>query len=372
MIPSIASWIPLVCRPKPPGRPLAERLAELTALTTAPAGMDRQQLVARASGVLNFAALIASDVGMPDLAAELCWRHYQVFAEARTYTQETAVMALMPVVNIARLMIREGDDAGAYRLLQDLYRAAQRREALHIGDYVVDVSALIRTDDDHRKICEELWTSVLIDGARALACNGRWTKAAKSMAAHRGIGNRLLDGRQIMIMSLMERDRIDQAVAAIDTTASTEPWEDVVAALLRIACWSTTSRVPNSDLERGLQRVLTLVGEFEPSMVAFRVRVGLAALELVADQGTQQAVSLRSVVIEAASMDAYAARTVLGHMGSHSSMNGEQKRKLQSSVAAAGFGVGSLSAPDMVILTHAVSDAERRLGELLMPSISPC
>lgn len=78
MNPAIAVRIPLVCRIKPPGVPLAMRIAELTALTVEPADAGHQQLVARASGVLNYAALIASDVGMPDLAADLCWRHHMI------------------------------------------------------------------------------------------------------------------------------------------------------------------------------------------------------------------------------------------------------------------------------------------------------
>ena len=90
---AIASRIPLVCRPKPPGTPLAERIAELTALTVEPNGASHHQLVARASGVLNFAALIASDVGLPDLAAELCWRQHRIFATGGHLDQDIAVMA---------------------------------------------------------------------------------------------------------------------------------------------------------------------------------------------------------------------------------------------------------------------------------------
>ncbi|MFC7585737.1 hypothetical protein ACFQYP_19835 [Nonomuraea antimicrobica] len=69
--------------------------------------------MARASGVLSFAALIASDSGMPDLAAELCWRQHKIFTEADSLNQDIAVMSLMPLVNIARLLIREGDGSGA-------------------------------------------------------------------------------------------------------------------------------------------------------------------------------------------------------------------------------------------------------------------
>jgi hypothetical protein len=49
MDPAIAGRIPLVCRPKPPGIPLADRIVQLTALTIEPPGTDHHQRVARAS-----------------------------------------------------------------------------------------------------------------------------------------------------------------------------------------------------------------------------------------------------------------------------------------------------------------------------------
>ncbi|MFC4056689.1 hypothetical protein ACFOWE_00135 [Planomonospora corallina] len=79
MNPAIACRIPLVRRPKPPGMPLDKRIAELTALVESE-GAGHHERVARACGVLNFAALIASDTGMPSLAADLCWRQHRVFA----------------------------------------------------------------------------------------------------------------------------------------------------------------------------------------------------------------------------------------------------------------------------------------------------
>ncbi|GAA3668227.1 hypothetical protein GCM10022224_035580 [Nonomuraea antimicrobica] len=96
--------------------------------------------MARASGVLSFAALIASDSGMPDLAAELCWRQHKIFTEADSLNQDIAVMSLMPLVNIARLLIREGDGSGALTMLQQLYRAAQQRGTTVIRDHAVDLA----------------------------------------------------------------------------------------------------------------------------------------------------------------------------------------------------------------------------------------
>ncbi|MDP9869048.1 MULTISPECIES: hypothetical protein [Streptosporangium] len=79
------------------------------------------------------------------------------------------------------------------------------------------------------------------------------------MAAHRGIGNRLLDGRQIKIMSLMEAGLTDEATAMIDSSVPAEPWEHTVAALLRISCRPATSPASQQELDRAVRETLALV-----------------------------------------------------------------------------------------------------------------
>lgn len=364
MVPSIASRIPLVRRPKAPGLPLAERITQLTELTVEPSDASRRDLVARASGVLNYAALIASDVGMPDLAARLCWKQHQIFSEAGSLRGDIAVMALMPVVNIARLLIREGDGEAAYDVLRRLYRAARQRGTTEIGGHNVDLSMLTGTDADHHKVYEELWVTLLIDGARALARIGRWTEAAAAMTTHRGVGNRLLDGRQIMIMSLMERGLGQQARAMIESTAPKEPWENTIAALLRIYCWPATSSVPQPELECALQTALALIAPPDPATAAFQARVGLAALELVRDQVSHYATLLLDALVDVAILDAYAARDVLNHHVC-SRLRSEQRQKLGDVLAASGLGAGELSPPHKRAVTAAVDKAAVALRGLL-------
>lgn len=365
MIPAIASRIPLVRRPKAAGLPLAERITHLTGLTAQPAGVSHHDLVARASGVLNYAALIASDVGMPDLAAQLCWRQHQVFAEAGTPSQDIAVMSLMPLINISRLLTREGDGDGAYDVLTRLYRAAQRRETATIYGHDVDLSAMTRTEADHRKICEELWVSLLIDGARALARSGHWVRAAEAMAAHRGIGNRLLDGRQLMIMSLLERDLDEEARAMIDSTNPGEPWENAVVALLRVCCQPENSPAPQPELDDALQAALDLITPPDPTTAVFQARVGLCALDLAGGQRSPRAAPLRNAVVDVAILDAYAARDVLSYQLTCSHMTSAERQKLDAVLAASGLGAGNLPPADMHALTGAVGEAEIALRRLL-------
>lgn len=364
--PAIASRIPLVCRPKPPGIPLDQRIAALTALAVQPADLSRQQLVARASGILNLAALIVSDAGLPDLASELCWRQHEAFAGAVSPDQEIAVMALMPIVNIARLLIREGDGSGAFDLLQRIYRAAQVRHTAAIRGHCIDMSRLTRTDEDHRRICTELWIALLTDGARALARAGRWTEAAQIMVAHRGIGNRLLDGRQIMITSLAERGLPDQAIAMIDSSSLEEQWENTVAALLRAGYQPKTSAASQDEPGHAVCQALALVTHAaEPTTAAFRVRVGLTALDLASGHSAPSVRDLQAAVLETARADAYAARDVLRHPGMRSQLTSQQRHELGDLLTAAAFDTGNLPADHWKTLITAVRQGEDQLRNLL-------
>ncbi|MFE0901557.1 hypothetical protein, partial [Streptomyces smyrnaeus] len=312
---------------------------------------------------LNYAALIASDAGMPHLAAELCWRQHKVFAEAGNLPQDIAVMSLMPLINISRLLTREGDGEAAYDVLVQLYRAARQRGTATICGHNIDLSTLIRTTEDHRKICQELWVCILVDGARALARSGQWTKAADAMAEHRGIGNRLLDGRQIKIMSLVERDLREQARDMIDSTCSAEPWENAVAAVLRLCCHPEPASQP--EQAQALRLTVELIDPGDSATAAFQTRLALTALDLTGDQTGPATDRLRSAVIDIAASDAYAARDILAHPPACTHITNEQEDNLRTVVAKSGLGAGGLPTAQMNALVSAVTEAEAALGGLL-------
>ncbi|MGQ0775692.1 MAG: hypothetical protein ACT4NY_14945 [Pseudonocardiales bacterium] len=115
---SALAWFPLVQRPRPPGLPLEVHVRQLRELTAQPDDGDR---ITRAAEVCNNAALIASDCGLPELARALCWRQHKVFDQARPLPASATKLALQPVLNLPRQLIREGDNDGAYAILQALY-----------------------------------------------------------------------------------------------------------------------------------------------------------------------------------------------------------------------------------------------------------
>ncbi|MET8723794.1 hypothetical protein [Streptomyces misionensis] len=369
MIPAIASRVPLVRRTKAPALPLEERITHLTGLTVAPAGASHHDLVARTCGVLNYAALIASDIGLPDLAQELCWRQHHVFANAGHLSGRVAVMSLMPLVNLARLRTRAGHGELAYSLLRCLNDAARHRNKTDIDGRTVDLSSLTGTDEDHRTVCQELYITLLVDGARALAQIGRWTEAADAMAQHRGIGNRLLDGRQIKIMALMEQGLDQQARDLIDTTQPTEPWESAIALLLHAHCRPEDTPVPEPDLDRTLEKALQLLAHPDPPTAAFQTRTGLSALEL--DRTGRHTARILDSLVSVARLDAYAARDALHHTVAASALDDGATDALNAVVAAAGLGSGVLSAHHHEALTDAVDHAETGLERLLQASPDP-
>ncbi|MFE2587646.1 hypothetical protein ACFXDD_01575 [Streptomyces anthocyanicus] len=369
MIPAIASRIPLVRRTKAPALPLEERINHLTGLTVAPAGASHHDLVARTCGVLNYAALIASDVGQPDLAEDLCWRQHQVFANAGRLSGRVAVMSLMPLVNLARLQTRAGHGELAYSLLHCLNDAARHRNKTDIDGRTVDLSPLTGTDEDHRTVCQELYVTLLVDGARALAQIGRWTEAADAMAQHRGIGNRLLDGRQIRIMALMEQGLDQQARDLIDTTQPAEPWEKTVALLLHAHCRPADAPVPIADLDRAVEEAVQLLAHPDPPTAVFQARTGLSALDV--DRVGRHHARILDCLVGVARLDAYAARDVLHHPVAASALDDQATGALAAVIAAAGLGAGALSAPDHEALMGAVGHAERELERLLQADSTP-
>jgi hypothetical protein len=106
------------------------------------------QALTRAAEACNLAALIASDCGMPGLARDLCWRQYGVFAQARIRDETTAKLALQPLINLARLHIRDGDgDAGPW---QRPSLSRRMPGATRDGGSASEVAAAVRSIlDDH-------------------------------------------------------------------------------------------------------------------------------------------------------------------------------------------------------------------------------
>lgn len=278
---SSLAWLPLVPRPRPPCQPLPARTAELTRIAAVPAETTDHDRISRAAEILNKAALIASDCGLPETARALCHRHYELFDQARPLPARAASLALQPLLNIARQLIREGRGQAAYTMLETLCHATREQTAVVIDGQPVNLAALARTPDGHQALRTLAWTALLADGTRALALAGRWQEAASHAAAHRGVGKRLLDGRQAAILAHLHSGQPDKAAALVDHSTVTQTWERALQSLLRVLCQHTTIDAHHQVTEM-LTTASDLAKDTDPTTVVTRARLGMLALDLPA------------------------------------------------------------------------------------------
>ncbi|MFI1191620.1 hypothetical protein [Streptomyces californicus] len=355
------AWFPLIQRPRPPALPLPARIRQLTDLAAQPATGDIQQQATRAAEICNKAALIASDCAVPDLARALCWSQYAVFDQTRPLPVWAVKLALQPILNIARQLIREGDGNSAYTMLDALFRAARAQTSTEITGRTVNLHTLTSSADAHKTVCTLVWAALLADGTRALTQAARWREAADAAAAHRGVGTRLLDGRQITILALAQNGQHDEATALLTDSRPAEPWEEAVQNLLRILCRDAASAAPTPHLEDMLTTALALQQQPAPGTTVFRTRVGITALSLAAAHTSARIPPLHAAVLAMAHADGYAARDALTHPQLRGAMTAGQRRALTGLVRTAGLDAGTVPEPWRSDLMRAVTSAQDRL-----------
>ncbi|MDM4723399.1 hypothetical protein QTQ03_28760 [Micromonospora sp. WMMA1363] len=145
----VARRFPLIARSRPPCTALTARIRVLTALAEQAATEHDLTAAAR---VCNQAALIASDCAQPDLARTWCHRHARVWLKHPPADSRRARLALEPLINLARLHIRDGDGDTAVLLLDQLFQATRTRTDTVIDGITVPTAALTRAPDTHREL----------------------------------------------------------------------------------------------------------------------------------------------------------------------------------------------------------------------------
>ncbi|WP_327586958.1 hypothetical protein OHA25_08095 [Nonomuraea sp. NBC_00507] len=355
----LARRFPLVARPRPGCPPLDDRISALRALAESAVTMGDQK---SASAVWNQAALLASDVGLPDLARQMCHRHAATYLRARPLGAQAARCALEPLVNLARLAIRDGDSDSAFQLLTDLFDATASRRDTVIDGMTIPAANLTATADDHARVCEWLWSVLLADGTRALTSAGRWKDAHEHLRRRRGIGMRLLDGRQVAILSHCATGDASSALALLQESTLTEAWEKAVAACLTLLCLQQDGHATDTPTDAMYERYLAL--EPAPGLLAFRVRLGLTILDLAgAEQGATAGVAARLVKETIHAADGYAARDILEHKACAGLMSERERATLASAVHLSSLGRGVLSVHLMADLCAAVQRSENTIKE---------
>lgn len=329
-----ARLFPLVARPRPAYQPLDARLQEIRALAEAARSAATNGL-SLAATAHNKAALIASDCGLTELTRQLCWQQFEVFSRARPLHGTAARYALEPLVNLARLHLRDGHGDAAWQLLCGLHQAVTSRADAVVDTRTISLRDLTSDEDAHRCLCQWLWAVLLADGTRALTRESRWDEALAHVERHHGIGRRLLDGRQVAVVANVIAGNHTTALSILEESVLAEDWEQAVAACLTVFCRRSAGRPLGSTVEAMIERVLGLGQERE--LLVARVRLGLAAIDL-ADAEARVGPVLRCLASQAADVDdGYAARELLSHPGGKSRLTTAEEAALTAIVAASGL-----------------------------------
>ncbi|MFJ5608182.1 hypothetical protein ACIQCJ_02120 [Streptomyces sp. NPDC093221] len=356
----IAKRFPLVARFRPACLPLPDRVRALADLASRAAEQSDQGL---ASTVFNQAALLASDVGLPDLARSMCHRHAKAYLTAGPLPAMSAIRGLEPLINLARLQIRAGHPDEARQRLLDLYEAVGTGSPATFEGITVPAD-LTRTDEDRREVHAWLWRVLLADGTRTLTTTGRWQEALAHIEHHHGIGTRMLDGRQVAVVASLTEGDTDRAAELLTSTAPGEPWEQLVTACLT----ALYRRDAEQDLDNHLSDLenMYLAQEVEPGLTVFDIRLGLTALDAVASTGHSAARRLVEDIARrtADARDGYAAREFITHPLATMLATPRQIQECRELIGSCALGSGAL--PGGLIDLSAAVDT---VGEVLSQAI---
>lgn len=333
----IARRFPLVARFRPACLPLPARVRALAELADRAVDQDEQGL---ASTVFNQAALLASDLGLPDLARSMCHRHADAYLRACPLPAMSAIRGLEPLVNLARLQIRAGQTEDGRQRLLDLYESVGTgRPAAFEG--ITVPATLAASSEDRREVHAWLWRVVLADGTRTLTTAGRWPEALAHIEQHRGVGTRMLDGRQVAVVAALTGGDRERAAALLADTTPGEPWEHAVT-----ACLTVLSRRDAGECHDGIAAELLdtyLSREAEPGLTVFDIRLGLTVLDAVGPEHPGARRLAEDVIRRITeSLNGYAARDVLSHALFTALATDREAQACRDLIRSCGLGAGVL------------------------------
>ncbi len=345
----IARRFPLVARIRPACLPLEARVDKLCEL--ADAG-TRQADPGLASTVFNQAALLASDLGLRGYARELCQRHADLYLHLGPLPPVSAIRALEPVVNLARLHIRAGHHEQGHQLLLDLYHAVTTGTGT-VLDGITIPSHLTESHQQRAEVRSWLWRVVLADGTRALTATGRWHDALRHLQDHRGIGLRILDGRQVAVLARATTGDTAGALALLEATEPGEPWENAVTAVLAALCRPGHQQTAATAIDHCLSLQPTA------GLDLFTARLALTAADAApGDRGAAGGPLLNSLISQMSkSGDGYALREILAHPPARARLRPTEAETLERTLHAYALDSGELPEPTEARMQEALSHA---------------
>jgi len=361
---SLAQRFPLVARARPACLPLPRRVQALTDLADTAVKLDDPGV---ASTVYNQAALLASDIGDVTTARAMCHQHADAYLHAAPLPGKSAIRALEPVVNLARLQLRSGQgDQGRHRLLT-LFDAVTNASPIEIEGISVPAD-LVANAADRQEVRTWLWTVLLADGTRALTSSGRWSEALVHVQTHHGVGQRLFDGRQVAVIAALTSGDSTEASSLLNQTVPQETWEEAVMDCLNVVYRRSSGKPWLPSLWDLVTTYLERPDRNE--LAVFDTRFGLAVLDLIdSDEDTIP----RSVVAElhrcaTRTMDGYSAREALAHPLFAALATDQEVQDCRALLEACALGAGPLPTELGNRLTAALRTSDRVIRRCAIPT----
>ncbi|WP_454852297.1 hypothetical protein [Promicromonospora soli] len=363
----IAALFPLVARPRPGCPSLSQRIDDIAeAGRAASTADDTAGALTAATRALNRAVLIAADCGDPGLARGLCRRHIDAYAgQPRALTTIEATRMLGPAINLARLRAGRGPD-GVVTGLGLLLRAARDQVPYTIEGATLPLGNVHGSVAERRTMVNLVRSHLVVAGTTGLATASRWSDAVDVARAYGGIGRRLLEGRQTLILDRVTAGDLPTARGLIDQTVPQDAWERAVIACLTALCAAPQLRHEAMMVMLDQYRTSahgTVPGDGDEH---FRARHGLAVATIAtsgapgADLAVRRAgEDVAAQVVEQAteSLDGYTAREVLRHRVTSRVATYQQHTSLARIVERSGLAGGTLIGKTRQRLTTAVEQA---------------
>ncbi|MEV6527432.1 hypothetical protein AB0M43_36460 [Longispora sp. NPDC051575] len=347
---AIAARFPLIARNRPPARPLKDRLRRLTAKADA---LHAEPDTNTASQILNGGTLLMSDCGDSELARAWCRRHAAAYLDRPAPDGHAARAALEPLINLARLRIRDGDGDGAHQLLTALHKAITSRTSVTIDGIELTPEHMPTDPAEHAELTALALSALLSDGLRALISAGRWLEAVDQLLEHNAVTPRLWDGRQIAIVArLIDEDTITASVL-LNATVPGDSWEQAVHGLLNGMCQAKAGTLIETSRRALLDLPFSCDLPTGLGLARFRVRLALATVDLAGQAPVPLLNRLCAQVI--AEADAHAGSELLHHPA----LADRQRPALLDLIQAAGLGQGQVPEP---VRTHLCTVLDVALG----------
>ncbi|MDQ0578294.1 cytochrome c551/c552 [Streptomyces rishiriensis] len=240
---------------------------------------------------------------------------------------------------------------GRHRLLT-LYKAISDGTDAQVEGIRIP-ARLTTSDSDRHEVRAWLWRVILADGTRTLTTAGRWDDALAHIEQHNGIGQRMLDGRQVAVVAALGHDPADAASLVAQTTPG-EPWENAVTSYLAVMCHQLTHHPVGPLLSELVDNYVQR--QPDPGTTVFDTRLGLTILDLHDQPNSLAAHHIAEELHGRGTVaaDGYAARECLANSRFTQLVPAKETQAARKLVRACAFDSGALPAPHRAQLLRAL------------------